>query len=85
VPELWPVPTLGTQRFDGKKIRLRMILEEDGLESLVGSPWRPDLTPDRLGALLSLLGSCGVVHKSERGYTVSNGSVGGPRHALTAE
>lgn len=53
---------VGTQRFDGEKIRLRMVLEQDGLESLVlKKPWQPAPTPDRLAALLSLLESCGVV------------------------
>jgi len=52
---------VGTQRFDGEKIRLRMILDEDGLETLVTSPWKPGPTPDRLATLLSLLQSCGVV------------------------
>lgn len=55
---------VGTQRFDGQKIRLRMILEEDGLESLVGWPRQPRVTPDRLVALLSLLSSCGVVSRT---------------------
>lgn len=54
---------VGTQRFDGQKIRLRMILEEDGLETLVRKPWQPALTPDRLPSLLSLLESCGVLYK----------------------
>lgn len=62
---------VGTQRFDGEKIRLRMILEEDGLESLVRRPWRPRLTPDRLAALLSLLVSCGEVKKIDGSrYTI---------------
>lgn len=52
---------VGTQRFDGEKVRLRMILEEDGLESLVQHPWQPAVTPDRLSALLSLLVGCGVL------------------------
>jgi len=54
---------VGTQRFDGEKIRLRMILEEDGLESLVDGPWQPYPTPDRLESLLSLLASSGAIEK----------------------
>jgi hypothetical protein len=61
---------VGTQRFDGEKIRLRMILEEDGLESLVRSPWQPDLTPDRLATLLSLMTSCGAIVKMGDGYAI---------------
>jgi hypothetical protein len=57
---------VGTQRFDGEKIRLRMILEEDGLESLVQHPWQPGVTPDRLSALLSLLVGSGVVTQPDQ-------------------
>ncbi len=59
---------VGTQRFDGEKIRLRMILDEDGLESLVGSPWKPGLTPDRLAALLSLLEDCDIVRSDDENF-----------------
>jgi hypothetical protein len=62
---------VGTQRFDGEKIRLRMILDEDGLETLVGSPWQPGLTPDRLAALLSLLECCGLVRNEDDAYAAS--------------
>lgn len=58
---------VGTQRYDGEKIRLRMILEEDGLESLVRHPWQPGLTPDRLSALMSLLEGCRIVTQDEHG------------------
>lgn len=63
---------VGTQRFDGKKIRLRMILEEDGLETLVRSPWRPGLTPDRLAALLSLLTGSHVLVDSDGRYSLAS-------------
>jgi hypothetical protein len=63
---------VGTQRFDGLKIRLRMILEEDGLESLVTSPWKPDVTPDRLDSLLSLMQSCGLIQRTDEGFKVVN-------------
>lgn len=77
----WTIKTLiisqhfavGTQRFDGKKIRLRMILDEDGLESLINkSPWHPGLTPDRLETLLSLMTSCNAIKKvGEDSYSAS--------------
>jgi hypothetical protein len=58
---------VGTQRFDGEKIRLRMIIEEDGLESLVTRPWQPGPTPDRLAALMSLLEGCRIVTQDDNG------------------
>ncbi len=68
---------VGTQRFDGQKIRLRMILEEDGLESLVGWSWQPGVTPDRLVALLSLLSSCGVVSRTSEDLFAINSQTSG--------
>lgn len=60
---------VGTQRYDGLKIRLRMVLEEDGLETLVRVPWQPNLTPDRLEVLLSLMESCGAIeHANVEGF-----------------
>ena len=59
---------VGTNRFDGERIRLRFILEEEGLESLVTSSWHPIVTPDRLGTLLSLMVSCGLIGETEEGY-----------------
>lgn len=58
---------VGTQRFDGKKIRLRMILEEEGLVRLFKKRWEPEPTPDRLRSLLSLLRSCHVVTEDANG------------------
>ncbi len=54
-------------RYDGTTQRLRITIEEDGLQSLVGAPWRPGITSDRLGAAMSLLGECDMVH-----YDISN-------------
>lgn len=62
---------VGTQRFDGEKSRLRMIIDEDGLESLVDQPWQPDLTPDRLESMLSLLVSSQVIQKVADRYQFS--------------
>ncbi|MCF6312915.1 MAG: hypothetical protein L3J39_10740 [Verrucomicrobiales bacterium] len=60
--------SVGTKRFDGERIRLRIILEEDGLEPLVSRPWHPIITPDRLGALLSLMVSSGLIRGGDDGY-----------------
>ena len=59
---------VGTNRFDGERIRLRIILEEDGLETLVRRPWHPVVTPDRLAALLSLMNSCGLIRSDDAGF-----------------
>lgn len=52
---------VATNRFDGGRQRLRIILEENGLEALVERPWQPRITPDRLASALSLLADCGFV------------------------
>ena len=52
---------VGTDRYDGERIRLRLILDEQGLDFLRESPWRPAVTRDRLVAVLNLMGSCGMV------------------------
>lgn len=52
---------VGTDRYDGERIRLRLILDEQGLDFLRDAPWRPAVTRDRLGALFGLMGSCGMV------------------------
>jgi hypothetical protein len=41
-------------RFEGQNQRLRLTLEEGGLDALVGKPWEPTVTEDRLPTLLSL-------------------------------
>ena len=56
---------VATNRFDGGRQRLRIILEEDGLEALVDRPWQPRITPDRLASALSLLIDCGFVSYDE--------------------
>jgi hypothetical protein len=52
---------VGTDRYDGERIRLRLILDEQGLDFLRETPWRPAVTRDRLAAVLNLMGSCGMV------------------------
>lgn len=49
-------------RFDGQNQRLRLTIEETGLEALVGQPWEPTLTEDRLPTILHLAGDCGLVY-----------------------
>lgn len=51
---------VATNRFDGGRQRLRIILEENGLEALVERPWQPRITADRLVSALSLLVDCGL-------------------------
>lgn len=52
---------VATNRFDGGRQRLRIILEEGGLEALVEYPWQPRITADRLASSLSLLVDCGLI------------------------
>lgn len=52
---------VATNRFDGGRQRLRIILEENGLEALIERPWQPRITADRLASALSLLVDCGLV------------------------
>jgi hypothetical protein len=48
-------------RFDGQRQRLRLTIEEDGLERLAPKPWTPTVTADRLGSALSLMRDCGIL------------------------
>lgn len=48
-------------RFDGRNQRLRLTIEETGLEALVAKPWEPTVTEDRLPTLLSLAAQAGLV------------------------
>lgn len=43
-------------RFDGVVQRLRVTIDDEGLEFLANAPWRPIVTADRLGSTLSLNG-----------------------------
>jgi hypothetical protein len=55
-------------RFDGQNQRLRLTIEETGLEVLVDKPWQPTVTEDRLATLLSLAAQSGLVRRHEDGY-----------------
>ncbi len=48
-------------RFDGKKQRLRIGLEEEGLVSLVAEPLEPFIGADRLQIALCLMADCGLI------------------------
>jgi hypothetical protein len=48
-------------RFDGQNQRLRLSIEETGLESLVGKPWEPTVTEDRLPTILRLASDSGLL------------------------
>jgi hypothetical protein len=52
---------VATNRFDGGTQRLRITIEEEGLEVLVSKPWKPDITPDRLETVLSLMAECELI------------------------
>lgn len=55
-------------RFDGQNQRLRLTIEETGLEVLVDKPWQPTVTEDRLATLLSLAAQSGLVGRQEDRY-----------------
>ena len=55
-------------RFDGQNQRLRLSIEEGGLTSLVGKPWGPTVTADRLPTILELAGDCGLIMKTDQGF-----------------
>lgn len=48
-------------RFDGQNQRLRLSIEETGLEALVNKPWVPTVTEDRLPTILRLASNCGLI------------------------
>lgn len=54
-------------RFDGQSQRLRLTIEETGLEALVGKPWEPTVTEDRLATALSLAAQSGFVRRTDEG------------------
>jgi hypothetical protein len=54
---------VATNRFDGGTQRLRITIEEEGLEALVGKPWRPYIAADRLGTLLSLMADSELIKR----------------------
>jgi hypothetical protein len=52
---------VATNRFDGGTQRLRITIEEEGLETLVGKRWQPYVAADRLETLLSLMADCELI------------------------
>ncbi|PRY19237.1 hypothetical protein CLV78_1269 [Aliiruegeria haliotis] len=52
-------------RFDGQNQRLRLTIEETGLEALVSQPWHPSVTEDRLPTLLSLAAQAGLLTRTQ--------------------
>ena len=54
---------IAVNRFDGQNQRLRLTIEENGLETLVSKPWAPKVTEDRLPTLLRLCSDCGLIRR----------------------
>jgi hypothetical protein len=52
---------VAARRFDGRTQRLRISIEEEGLEFLADNPFVPTVTPDRLGTALSLMADSGLI------------------------
>jgi len=52
---------VAARRFDGRTQRLRISIEEEGLEFLADNPFVPTVTHDRLGTTLSLMADCGLI------------------------
>jgi hypothetical protein len=61
---------VAARRFDGHSQRLRISIEEDGLEFLADRPFVPSISLDRLDSALSLMWDCGLISwdNSEVGY-----------------
>ena len=55
---------VATNRFDGGTQRLRITIEEEGLDALISEPWEPYIASDRLETLLSLMGECELINES---------------------
>jgi hypothetical protein len=53
--------SVAARRFDGETQRLRISIEEEGLEFLADKPLVPFVTPDRLATCLSLMPDCGLL------------------------
>jgi len=52
---------VATRRYDGGVVRLRVTIEEDGLQALVAKPWKPAPAADKLASGLALMADCGLV------------------------
>jgi hypothetical protein len=63
---------VAARRFDGRTQRLRISIEEDGLEFLADAPVVPSLTHDRLYTALSLMADYGMIGWDEKqnGYVM---------------
>lgn len=63
--------SVAARRFDGETQRLRIGIEEEGLEFLADKPLVPFVTPDRLATCLSLMADCGLLKWDDaaNGYT----------------
>jgi hypothetical protein len=63
--------SVAARRFDGETQRLRISIEEEGLEFLADKPLVPFVTPDRLATALSLMADCGLIQweGAAQGYT----------------
>lgn len=62
--------SVAARRFDGQTQRLRISIEDDGLEFLADKPLVPTVTNDRLYTALSLMEDCGLIgwNESADGY-----------------
>jgi len=52
---------VAARRFDGRTQRLRISIEEEGLEFLADNPFVPTVTHDRLATTLLLMADCGLI------------------------
>ncbi|HTF66459.1 MAG TPA: hypothetical protein VK638_27625 [Edaphobacter sp.] len=62
---------VATRRYDGRVIRLRITVGENGLVALVPRPWRPAPALDKLESGLSLLADCGFIVRTVSGYSIA--------------
>jgi len=53
--------SVAARRFDGQTQRLRISIEEDGLEFLADAPLIPTITQDRLATAMALMADCGLI------------------------
>lgn len=55
---------VAASRYTEGSQRLRLSIEENGLVAMVAKPLAPAITPDRLGAILSLLSECKLIRRT---------------------
>jgi hypothetical protein len=65
--------SVAARRFDGETQRLRIGIEEEGLEFLADEPLVPFVTPDRLATTLSLMADCGLLQWDDKAKGHTNG------------